>query len=243
MVVVAGDTYTKNDFYDGEVETQRALDKMPDFNHIRLWTSWGTFTGQKDVIRAFNYGCGFLYFAGHGCPSLWGNHPPNDDTTFIRGLDLKHMIFLLNGKKLPIVIVGGCHQSLFNVSLFHSSWTGKYPIHECFSWRLTRKIGGGSIATIGNTGLSYGARDKLDPSKGGAGGHLNMCFFDEYGQNGTDILGETWGKAIDLFLQDFPIQWHENSYNDTSIDAKTIQQWILFGDPSLKIGGYPNPEE
>jgi hypothetical protein len=21
-------------------------------------------------------------------------------------------------------------------------------------------------------------------------------------------------------------------------DAKTIEQWILFGDPSLKIGGY-----
>ena len=22
-------------------------------------------------------------------------------------------------------------------------------------------------------------------------------------------------------------------------DAKTVEQWILFGDPSLKIGGYP----
>jgi len=24
----------------------------------------------------------------------------------------------------------------------------------------------------------------------------------------------------------------------SSINAKTIQQWVLFGDPTLKIGGY-----
>jgi len=26
--------------------------------------------------------------------------------------------------------------------------------------------------------------------------------------------------------------------NDSADDAKTVQQWVLFGDPSLKIGGY-----
>jgi hypothetical protein len=236
MVVVAGDTYLNNDFYEGEVETQLALDQMPDFKHIKLWTSLNTLTGEKDVVKAINNGCGFIYLEGHGSPNTWGTHPPNSKE-FIYGLDFSSMTMLFNWKKLPVCIVGGCHNSMFNVSLGHTSWSGP-RLTECWSWRLTHKIAGGSIATIGNTALGYGAGDKLDPSQGGAGGHLNMCFFEEYGQNHTEILGECWGKAIDLFLQDIPIDWNANSYEDTTIDVKTLEEWILFGDPSLKIGGY-----
>ena len=65
MVVVAGDTYTNNDYFEGEEETQQALDYMVDFNHIKLWTSDGSFTGFVDVFKAMLTGCGFIYFAGH----------------------------------------------------------------------------------------------------------------------------------------------------------------------------------
>ena len=109
---------------------------------------------------------------------------------------------------------------------------------ECFSWRLTRKIGGGTIATLGNTALGYGPKDKFNPELWGGGGNLTNFFFEEYSLNENDILGECWGKAIEYYLDDFPIQWQERSFNDTSLDAKTVTEWILFGDPSLKIGGY-----
>lgn len=238
MVVVAGDTYLGNDIYEGEVETQQALDMMPGFNHIKLWTSEGNLTGYRDVIKTWNNGCGFIYFAGHGSPYLWGTYPPNDKP-IIYGLKLQHIKFLFNGKKLPICIVGGCHNSMFNVSLFKSnSWTTKYGCYECFSWRLTRKIGGGSIATIGNTGLGYGADDKLDPKKGGGGGNLTTYFFEAIGMNKIEFLGEAFGSAITSYIDEFPIHWDENSNNDTTIDAKTVLQWELMGDPSLKIGGY-----
>jgi hypothetical protein len=238
MMVVAGDTYLGNDIYEGEVETQVALDRMPGFIPVKLWTSEGNLNGSKDVIKALNQGCGFLYFAGHGSPTCWATHPPNEES-LIYGLSLKKIPRLINGKKLPICIVMGCHNSMFNVSLFHDTeWTGKYGVYECFSWRLTRKIGGGTIATIGNTALGYGCGDKLDPSQGGGGGNLTAYFFEAYGMNNTDILGAAWGKAISSYLDEFPIHWNENSYNDTSIDAKTVLQWHLMGDPSLKIGGY-----
>jgi len=238
MVVVAGDTYLGNDIYEGEDETQQALDMMPDFNHIKLWTSEGGLTGPRDVINTWNKGCGFIYFAGHGSPYLWGTYPPNDKP-IIYGLKLQHIPFLFNGKKLPICIVGGCHNSMFNVSLLKSNnWTSKLGCYECFSWRLTRKIGGGSIATIGNTALGYGSDDKLDPKKGGGGGNLTTYFFEAYGKNKIDNLGKAWGLAISYYLDEFPIQWDENSNNDTTIDAKTVMQWVLMGDPSLKIGGY-----
>jgi hypothetical protein len=239
MVVVAGDTYLGNDIYEGEDETQQALDMMPGFNHIKLWTSEGGLSGPRDVIKTWNNGCGFFYFAGHGSPYNWGTYPPNEKP-IIYGLKLQHIKFLFNGKKLPICIVGGCHNSMFNVSLLKSNnWTTKLGCYECFSWRLTRKIGGGSIATIGNTALGYGSQDKLDPNKGGGGGNLTTYFFKAIGIDKIEYLGEAWAAAVSQYLDKFPILWDENSNNDTTIDAKTVTQWVLMGDPSLKIGGFP----
>ena len=236
FMLVAGDTYEGGEI-EGENETQKALDKMPGFTPVKLWYTQGTLSGSKEVIKALNKGCGFLYFAGHGSPYCWGiyNHTTHK---FIFCLKNPQIPFLLNGKKLPICMIGGCHNSMFNVSLRHTTWHGR-PLLECFSWRLTRKIGGGTIAAIGNTALGYGPEDKKDPSSGGAGPPLRTNFFAEYGMNKTDILGEVWGKAIIQYLDDYPIHWDENSYNDTSIDAKSVLNWHLIGDPSLKIGGYP----
>ena len=76
MVVVAGDTYLESQNpnwtgYEGEENTQMALDNMSDFEHVKLWTSDGSFTGSKDVINAINNGCGFIFFDGHASPQSW----------------------------------------------------------------------------------------------------------------------------------------------------------------------------
>jgi hypothetical protein len=73
----------------------------------------------------------------------------------------------------------------------------------------------------------------------GAGDFLEPTFFYEYGVNGTTILGNAWGNAITNYLNRYPIDWDTPAAWDSAIDAKTVQQWALFGDPSLKIGGYP----
>ena len=236
MMLVAGDTYAGNGI-EGENETQQALDNMPGFNPVKLWHSQGTLNGPKDVINALNNGCGFLYFAGHGSPYCWGVY---NQTThkFINCLNVRQIPLVFNFKKLPICIIGGCHNSMFSTSFTNPKWDNKH-IFECFGWRLNSNLFGGTIATIGNTGLGYGPGDKFDPSAGGANPPLINNFFSEIGMNNTDILGEAWGKAVCKFLDDYPINLNENSYNDTSIDAKTVLEWILLGDPSLKIGGYP----
>jgi hypothetical protein len=238
MVVVAGDTYpTKTSYYDGEVYTQMGIDMMPDFNPIKLWTSDGSLKNWIDVVKVINRGCGFIWFSGHGNPSLWGTHPPDDKSTWIYGLRLRHMPFLLNGEKLPICIDGsGCFNSMFNVSLGYSPWVHGLNIPRCWSWALTRKINGGSIATIGATAFSY---ESPDINKGYGGIEwLDMHFFEEYGMNNTDILGEVWGKTIINFLHNYSINWNDNSSDGDAIIVKNAEQWILFGDPSLKIGGY-----
>jgi hypothetical protein len=116
------------------------------------------------------------------------------------------------------------------------------PIPECFGWWLTRKINGGSIATIGSVGASYGLvgnnygdidGDGVDDPDcvEGYSGYLTREFFDIYNQS-VDILGETWGGTISKYIDTWPDTWDQ-------IDSKMVQEWVLFGDPSLKIGGYP----
>jgi hypothetical protein len=48
------------------------------------------------------------------------------------------------------------------------------------------------------------------------------------------------GNTISDYLDHFPINWSQCATNDSADDAKTVQQTVLFGDPSLKIGGYEN---
>jgi len=76
-------------------------------------------------------------------------------------------------------------------------------------------------------------------SRDGASDFLDAQFFYECGMNGTDVLGEAWGNTITNYLHQYPINWSTPAGSDYAIDAKTVQQWILLGDPSLKIGGYP----
>jgi len=262
IVVAGGDTYPASQnpnwtAYEGEENTLHVLENMSGFEPTKLWTSDGTFAAPKDMIGAVSEGCGFFYLDGHANAYRWSTHPPNDADTWIEGLSVKTMNRLRNKQMFPICIVGGCHNMEFDVTPqniikglheeglryfavntvpFGSFW--KYTwIPECWGWKLTRMSSGGSIATIGCTGLGMTKEDKLSFS--GAGDYLEPTFFHEYGVNGTTILGRVWGNTITDYLNHYPINWQTPAAKDSAIDAKTVQQWALLGDPSLKIGGYP----
>ena len=136
----------------------------------------------------------------------------------------------------PVSIVGGCHNNQFNISLlnlldlknlqqtyYDSTWGP-----ESWGWWLTRIIDGGSIATIANSGYGYGqpGEDCLEYR----GRYMELQFFISYSE-GKDILGETHASGLTYYLNKFPPLTDK-------IDSKIVQQWVLFGDPSLKIGGY-----
>jgi hypothetical protein len=262
FVVVAGDTYPESENPDwvgneGEINTLNAIENMTGFEPIKLWTSDGSLTGPKDVIREINNGCGFLLFEGHASVFIWSTHPTNDADTWINGLNTLTMNLLRNKEMLPVCVVGGCHNNEFDVTPwnilkglkeeglryfspkavpFGSFW--KYTwIRECWGWKLTSVSKGGAIATLGCTGLGMSKEDK--ESFSGAGDYLEPTFFHEYGVNGTTILGRVWGNTIADYLKHYPIDWETPAAKDCAIDAKTVQQWALFGDPSLMIGGYP----
>ncbi len=252
MICVAGDTFVPgiNGDYsgvpEGEIECDHAASFLEPlgFDIEKLYTSDGSFSGPSDVTNSISNGAGFVIFAGHGNPSTWGNHPPENDN-FTTGLQLRHMRKLRNNEKLPIVVVGGCHNSQFNVTFlnfvkgirtegkayFDEHFWHKTWVPECWSWWLVRKSGGGSIATIGCTGLGYG--DFGYATLDHRGGWIDGRFFDCYGNQSIDILGDVHSQAITDYIT---IIGGENS---KQLDRKTIEGWALLGDPSLKIGGYP----
>jgi len=237
MVVVAGDTYPeKTEYIDGEVYTQMALDNMPGFNAVKLWTSDESLKNAWDTVKSINKGCGFIFFSGHGNPASWSTHPPNDETIWINGMKLRYMPFLFNKNRLPVCITGsGCFNNMFNVSLLNHPFSS-LPIPKCWGEGMTFNPYGGSIATIGPTAFSYESPD-VNSNRGGIE-WLDIQFFKEYGINEVHILGECWGNTISAFLDNFSINWMDNSFDGDAIIVKNVQQWLLIGDPSLKIGGY-----
>jgi len=246
IVGVAGDMYPPGSYpfptpaYEGEDNILTDISYMSNFENTTLFTSDGSFKGSEDVIREINKGCGFLVFYGHGNPSVWSTHPPNNKSVWIEGLSVKTMTKLRNNEMLPICVVNSCHNLEFDVNIFNILKQPYYYmtwIPECWGWKLTRKIDGGSIATIGYSALEYTKEDKN--SQEGAADYLDNSFFYNYGVNNIDILGEIWKESITRYLDKYPIDWNTPAAWDFSIDAKTVQQWVLLGDPSLKIGGYP----
>jgi hypothetical protein len=263
-------------YYEGEYTTGEkvllgrggAMYYMPEeFEREIIWTSNGKLTGQDDVINVWTEGAGFVFISGHGSPNVWADHypgvPGNRAHGSVTGLQvttirpyppfftfpLYPMDTIRNEEKLPIAVIGGCHNSQFNVSMIYGLLDGmsyflpSFPklhmwcygtmVPETFSWRLIRNPHGGAIATIGNTGLGYGMPG-VDLTTGGGDGWITIEFFKQYGYEGLDILGQTHQQTLTSYV---------NTFDMTDLAAghpKSVQQWALLGDPSLKIGGYPS---
>ena len=253
MLLIGGDTYADSPggIPEAEIDTNLSGSYMDGFNLIKLWASVGTLTGQEDVEQAINEGAGFIHMAGHANPAILVTHPLQDDENKITILrmynffDLSHVNpKLTNADKLPIIVIGGCHNSQFNVGLdnifrdikeyglkeylnnrfFYMEWVPK-----CFSWWLTSLSDRGAIATLGNTGLGMGIHDYGYLT--GLDGWLFPKFFYHYGQEGKHNIGMAQGLAITDYVLEFDI-------NKDGEDRQMVQQWALLGDPSLLPGGY-----
>lgn len=238
IIVVGGDTYKQFQGYEGEIYNQMALDAMTDFTAVKLWSSINTLTKfGRSIIKAINHGAGFVYFSGHGSKRIWQTNYPNG--SWAGRFTPLQMFFLLNKNKLPVCVVEGCHNSEFttkeNVEQEKTDQllNIQTKLKECWSWVLTSKKIGGSIATIGSTGLCWYSAEY----EGAGTNYLSLQFFKQYA-NGTTTLGDLWKNAITVFLDNNEINWETQAGGTSSIDAKTVEEWVLLGDPSLKIGGF-----
>jgi hypothetical protein len=245
FVGIGGKTF---DYYEGkpdgeylcDLAAQYMTNAIPDLNLVTVYSTNRNTSGfvpvAKDIQKAISQGAGYVDFEGHGNPLVWdtiwfdGIYP--DD--WCGGINLYNFLKISNGAKLPVVIVGGCHNGMYNVSLlktlFDKAGTQYFcygiPIPVCFSWALVVKYPGGAIASTGCTG--YGMGYEGNPVS--LSGELESNFFYEIG-NGSTNLGQAHSRAIQKFLAEEEIN---------QIEAFVITNWALLGDPSLRLGGYPS---
>lgn len=250
FVGVAGDSTPNEDdpYFEGEMATEASYGYLDGFNATYLWTSTEAFKDKEDVINEVNKGCGFILFSGHGSPKEWCTHPPYEKDIWIGAPNTFEMDQFNNKDKLPIVLVGGCWNSMFCTGLLEilkgiitegRAYFKKGPLpigyhsynwlHKCWSWSMATQSEGGCIAIIGNSGLGHGISGKECLS--GECRYLETMFFKSYSE-GSDILGETHSNQQINYMKEFPPM-------ENHIDCKIVQQLVLLGDPSLKIGGYP----
>ena len=265
LILIGGDSYndtdTKTNYNEGEIICEKTLELMPGFNPVRVYANdtTGEDITRETVNKAMNAGSGFAYFCGHGSLYSWATHFPYDQGfRWTEGYECKDMIYLKNREKMPITVVGGCHNGGFDVSLGHliqgikeeglfgyfsiepgnkgGFWYPRDWYPNCWAWWLTSALRGGAIACIANTGLGTHGHGDLDNNTIPdyleiLDGWLELRFLELYGSEDRDILGANHGDTLIEYYNKF-------LGDDTKMDVKMVQQWELFGDPSMKIGGY-----
>ena len=259
LIGIGGDTFDKSmeggtDYNEGEVCTGKAMEIMTDFTKVKLWTSLENLSTES-ILAEVSKGCGFLYFSGHGAPRSWATHVNGDYVNWTGDFKNKNMVKLENTGMYPIVLVGGCHNSELDVTPLHfitgllkeglnyfksnETFLGEYYLYdwvrECWSWVFV-SVPNGAIASTGSVGfgcVSIGDNDHngIPDCIEGYDGWFETQFFKLYHDDHIDVLGQTYDQTVTNYVHSFPVD--TNRY-----DAKVLETHILFGDPSLKIGGY-----
>ena len=242
MVVVGGDTFPTYEGYEGESTCDISANFMDRFEIDKLYTSTGNLTSPNDIVNSFNKGCGFLLTRGRGGQDRIRMVEPEGNEFIAFHID--HISNLNNFNMYPVCILNECIHGKFDVGIFNyfkylldiKNYYRPDCILECIAWRLIREENAGAIAVLTNTNICYGAigddddNGILDDAET-FGGFLGVEFFRLYVQENIDIIGDLHLNAISTYVENFPVHTIDSH-------SKSVQEFILLGDPSLKIGGY-----
>jgi hypothetical protein len=242
LVLIGGDTFPASSGYEGEETCEYAARYMKNFTKIRLYTSTGNLTGSDDVTNAINNGCGFIFTRGKGGQDRLRTNLPEGEEILV--MQNKYVREYKNNNMYPICILGECIHAKIDVSLFNifkyrkgeQNYFEQDCIFECIAWRLVNKNKGGAIAVLTNCNICYGTSgdsngNGIPDDAESWGGKLAVDTLKYYGQENVKHLGELYTKVINDYVNIFPVL--SNKFH-----CKTVLDWIVIGDPSLRIGGY-----
>ena len=260
-IVFESDDHLSSVWYEGELECFQALKYRPDLQRTIKTTSNGGWESSEDIINNFNdKKYGYMHYAGHSSPFSWVDHFPgipggryNGGVSGIstlnldfdwKGDDVGDSFFqfdeLQNGDVLPVMTFSGCNSGKFDSSfsrlftepekvLGGHGFGGFTP--ESMGWWFVKLPNGGAITCIANSGLG--------PSYLGASSLYSLIgysypLFFEYA-----TLGKNVGIAFAETLSNYA--GYESPITESG--PRTVFEIMnLFGDPSLKIGGYSDEE-
>jgi hypothetical protein len=230
MIYIGGNTFRWTPGNDGEELNGMVMDIMLQFSPKIIWTSKGNFN-RRTISQTITQGAGFLDYSGHGFEFGMGTYAPTGPR--MKYYYTAYLKDLRNGYKLPIIFFDACltakidyvledfldYRAYFVFNLFAKilriDTSQRRP---CYAWAFLKQDDGGAIATIGATRTAFGG------VQDGAG-KMSLEFFSAY--DASQFLGEMITQMQNGYITDCP---H---------DDFTLEEFILLGDPTLKIGGYP----
>ncbi len=239
LIVCGGNTHKRNllEFlnggiaWEGECIGNRIIDIMKDFNPVRLYASaifplFNIYNAAKltreNINKAINDGAGFVVFIGHGSPINWATHPPIFKRVWLPfplGYLSTDIGDLNNKDKLPLVVLDGCSCGDF------SNLTG---VPSPIAWEFVKSKEGGAIASLAPSTIAYCLPGNLCTEC--FDGYMDIALFLSYSQ-GFHTPGS--------MLENAQISYINNVIKELNpLDYQTVEEWTLFGDPSLQLGGY-----
>jgi hypothetical protein len=226
---------------DGEWLCNLSLDHMKDIinDPVRIFASYNSTTGPRpeyiNITEEWSKGAGFVLLQGHGNAFMWDTKWPdeNGDLQWVGGIWSMDFSLIKNRDKLPIVVVGGCHNGIFRVTIIKTlfdSVDGVWnyhaygaPVGSCFSGNMVQRRSGVAIACTGCTDSGIGTELTFSAE-------LETNFFYKVGIDKVKSLGEAHSGSIEKYLTD-------NNIQSELLHVYCITEYQLFGDPSLTIGG------
>lgn len=178
---------------------------------------------EGDIRRAINSGMFYVLHRDHGLVDCWENPY----------FSVKHVDMLQNGDLLPVVFCVNCDNGAFQA--------------DCLAERFLRKQGGGAVAVIAASDISYsgyndalacGLFDAIWPEPGlrpkfpgvnSLGGETPAPTY-ELGQ----ILDQAQVRVSETFGSPDP-SVSSNEKNDSFCRIVTKEIYHCFGDPSMQI--------
>ena len=178
---------------------------------------------EGDIRRAINSGVFYVLHRDHGLVDCWENPY----------FSVKHVDMLQNGDLLPVVFCVNCDNGAFQA--------------DCLAERFLRKQGGGAVAVIAASDISYsgyndalacGLFDAIWPEPGlrprfpgvNSLGSETPAPTYELGQ----ILDQAQMRVSETFGSPDP-SVSSNEKNDTFCRVITKEIYHCFGDPSMQI--------
>lgn len=223
IIFIGGDSLPGDDerIDEGEFVHTFIMDRLPNFNHIKIWASLGQLNRVDTINNAMNKGCGFVFFNGHGNIDIWCTyrHESYNDLLPPGGYRNSHIASLSNGDNLPIIISDACYHCQYD----------RYS--DCFGWKFLTNEHGGGIAFIGGSDvdLSFGGSRIISKGVEKLGIEFSQILY-----NGSEFLGELLKEALQNYYLSSDVD---------EVDIITILENHLFGDPSLRIGDANHPPD
>ena len=221
------------------------------YYHTEVWENIPNAPPTGNLARAkllndeIERGLGFISYIGHGFGAN-GGVAGGDSGAWVDWYEYYRILNLSNYDKLPIILSSACDTAMFHYPHFpYEDKEGNefmppgeglepaavqpstYDLDTMAEHFMVKHPQGG----VAYFGAYTGAQQPAIT--------LVKRFFEEFSSlQGTATLGEVWKGSILRFIQ---YDFHPYYYSPPSgILFHTIQKMMLFGDPSLRIGGFVN---